>query len=377
MYAGQQPLTGLVDDIDRIDFERWKSFNPQSSKPVLRDIPTCTTEINSIIQDPGKIAPNRRIASSTERETIVKIMMRTAIFHQRDEKYLLARFDFKKYDAAIAVNYFILYEIEHLARDLLDQSTVGFTDIDALCGYEKLYKYSGTDKETYHQWFQEVLAENLIGLSHRMQERVDQIDSTVQNLRLTAAPNNLRFGDVKTIRGIDFDYAKFVSVSTYHGLNLIGTVIQLPDRNGRERQIVFQNPSFSQNHTKGNDGWSPYTLRAHYAFADNTSDYYEWVNARIVRGKIDMMIKLFMRSVYSLVLTSMCMINIFHPIMHIYQTCLSALCKNMKFSHLYHELMVTEENTLIPSICLLTLTIVCSFIDWQKARKDSAFFYKN
>ena len=313
-HAYAEPFTGLVDAIDKMDYERWQSFNPQPSNPSLRDPSDYTTEMNSIIQDPKQIASNRRIASPQEREAIVKIMMRTAIIHQRDEKYLLARFDLKKCDAVIAANYFIYYEIENLARDLLDQSTVGFTDINALRDYENLYKYSGTSKETYHQWFQEIFEENRLGLGKRMQKRANKIDSTVQNLQLNPEPSKLRFGDVPMMNDVDGQpVRKFVAVSTYEKPSVYsGTPIRLPDRDGRERYIVIQCPTF----TKGSspEGDSPYSIRAHFAFSGDVYNHKEWVNTRISRSK-------------------------------------NAHKDKSKFSHLNHELMAITVNVLILFTC--------------------------
>jgi hypothetical protein len=176
-------------------------------------------------------------------------------------------------------NHYILYWVQLLTLNLLEQSEIGFTNINALRGYETLLRKSGigVDLDTLYSWFQGLLTKNNIGLATRMEGRVEKLDPQIKNLPSKEDLHDKLFGEVEKIGN---RVHKIVSISTYEKLSFGGIFVQLLNRNGRERQISIQNPSFSTTPQS-----SPYTIRPHFAFSDNEYNHNEWTGSKITQGK--------------------------------------------------------------------------------------------
>ncbi len=278
-------VSAFVDSLDLVDIERWQLFNHQSPVKSLDDntrtkeIGLKTKHLNSIFQDPAQIAPNRRLASDEEKEILVKIRMRTAVIHLQDSKYSLERRDLQTIEKSLQSHFFSLYQIEDLVHSRLDPSTI---DQNILRKHKMLEVLCGIDSATFNRWLNEVLAENAFGIHHRMKERIERLDSAIKNIKRDPTQHNiLQFGEVATVQGSDHIRNKLVFISTYANANPRDAVhIKLPNRSdGSEAYISVQTPGSIK------DVSAPFTIRAHFAFADNLDNYSEWLSAGITHGK--------------------------------------------------------------------------------------------
>jgi hypothetical protein len=265
--------TKAVQFVGDLAFECWEAFNTRSPNPPLYE--DKSHQISLHLPRVDRTLPR---ATSEQRDTLLQIAMQQAIYLQRGHKSLLK--DPKLVpEKDRTPNHYILYWTQLLALDLLEQSEVGFNNINALRGYETLFSKSGigVDLNTFYTWFQTLLAENNIGLATRMEKRIERLDPPIKNLPSKEALGGRIFGDVENI---DNTMPKIVSISTYKKTSFAGIFGQLPPRNGRERQINIQNPSFSIDPQS-----SPYTIRSHWEFSNNLDNHHEWVNAKITQGK--------------------------------------------------------------------------------------------
>ena len=170
-----------VKFVDDLDIECFHAFNTRSP-----NLPLYEDKAQQISLHLPKVDRTLPLATSEQRDALLQIAMRQAIYLQRGHKSLLK--DPKLVpEKDRTSNHYILYWTQLLALDLLDQSEIGFTNINALRGYETLFSKSGigVDLDTFYSWFQGLLTENNIGLATRMEGRVEKLNPEIKELEHT------------------------------------------------------------------------------------------------------------------------------------------------------------------------------------------------
>jgi hypothetical protein len=173
--------TKAVKLVDDLDIECFRAFNTRSP-----NLPLYEDKAQQISLHLPKVDRTLPLATQEQRDALLKIAMQQAIYLQRGHKSLL------KDPKLVAEkdrtpNHYILYWVQLLTLNLLEQSEIGFTNINALRGYETLFSKSGigVDLDTLYSWFQGLLTENNIGLATRMEGRVEKLDPQIKELKHT------------------------------------------------------------------------------------------------------------------------------------------------------------------------------------------------
>ena len=177
---------------------------------------------------------------------------------------------------------------ESFAGTLLEQSECGFMDCGTLKGYSNLYSFSGISKDTYQEWFNEMLETHNGGLYKRMISRIDRL----RGLPTRSAHNdsqNVIFGNIP-VHGIAHRQIPFISTYNMNAffenngrrVGSVGILIKFGSTTDHGRYIHIEPPYFAE------DNASPYTLRLHpvvHPDANQSTDIDTRVDSQIIAGE--------------------------------------------------------------------------------------------
>ncbi len=177
---------------------------------------------------------------------------------------------------------------ESFAAALLAQSECGFMDCGTLKGYSNLYSFSGISKDTYQEWFNEMLETHNGGLYKRMISRIDGL----RDLPTRSAHNdsqNVIFGNIP-VHGIAQRQIPFIStydMTAYYGKGVyragsLGILVKFRSTANHTSYIHIENPYFDT------ENRSPYTLRLHPVVHPNANEHTDintGVDSQIIAGK--------------------------------------------------------------------------------------------
>ncbi len=249
--------TTPIECIQQMGVSRTNYFNTKTDHEIYTR--PKTNRIDTIVLSKNVNTEVRM--DNPDKKIFIQSIMARAIIHGNESVY--AHHGLRSDDRRFK-HFEIIRLTELFAVDLLKQSEYGFIDCDILTEYSNLYTFSGKSKNTYKQWFEEMLETNKGGLYKRVVSRINKVMSQLPKKSMDHDSQNIIFGNIP-VHGVAERQIPFIS--TYHmrghqlsaeqKVEIAGILVKLPNHTLHQHYIHIEPPYFDE------DNDSPYTLRLH------------------------------------------------------------------------------------------------------------------
>lgn len=269
-----------VTTINNEHNERLAKFNAAPLAPETYTPHTMT--INGILKNQNNVNAHRH-ATNTEKETILKAVMASVVIHGTDTRQTSIYDKRSTLTGTLGQHFEILRLTETLAAIYWDQFTKTGNIYSGEFVDSNLYTYSGLDWGVYFDLFYGVINQHHIGVSTKIAQEQKHIPFVSFHSIPTDAKEipgkfartgghshegiptevqNVLFGDIGE-HAIAGHETVFVSTYSLEPPLKLCLIARLPDKDGRQRRILMQNPPWDVN-----AAYSPYEIRAHPLFSN-------------------------------------------------------------------------------------------------------------